>query len=215
MSGGLRLVSVAKRMFWLPAAKIINVDAINLPPCVAFDSALALDFEVEVEEGYAPLVPRTFERPAAACSRRECANDGLGGSSFARRSLRQEERDPHQIIGEHSSSDPELEALIALGETPLHATTAEQHGDAALDAGAKALPFFEGGTLLEGFALGGPLAAALRDGHDGDAGLLAPRHILLTEEAAIGTIHFRGMAEGFHVAFQGGLHMLLMLKGFP
>jgi hypothetical protein len=70
------------------------------------------------------------------------------------------------------------------------------------DASPKALPFLEGGTLLECFALGRPLAAALRDAHDGDADLLAPRHILLTEEAAIRAVQFRGMAEGFLVAFQ-------------
>jgi hypothetical protein len=45
----------------------------------------------------------------------------LGGSSFARGSLRQEGRDPHQVVGEHRSSYQQLEALAALGETALKA----------------------------------------------------------------------------------------------
>src|SRR5580704_5705764 len=107
-------------------------------------------------------MPRTRGRTAAACSRRESRMLALGGSSFARGSLRQQGRDPHQIVGEHRSADEQLEALAALGETALHAATAEQHGDAPLDAGPKALPVLEGGPLLDCFALGRPLAAALR-----------------------------------------------------
>src|ERR1700682_6482700 len=99
-------------------------------------------------------MPRTLGRSAAACSRRQSRMLVLGASSFARGSLRQQGRDPHQVVGEHRSAYEQLEALAALGETALHAATAEQHGDASLDTGPKALPVLEGGTLLECFPLG-------------------------------------------------------------
>jgi hypothetical protein len=90
----------------------------------------------------------------------------------------------------------------AFGETALHAATAEQHRDAPLDTCAKALAVLELPRLLIGFALGRFGAAPLWDAHNLDALLLAGRHVLLTEEAAIRSIQFANVAEGLLVAFQ-------------
>lgn len=81
---------------------------------------------------------------------------------------------------------------MPFGETTLHATTAEQHRDAPLDAGSKALSFLESGTLLVGLAHGSFLPAALWDAHHLDAALLARLQILLTKEAPVRTIQFWG-----------------------
>jgi hypothetical protein len=69
-----------------------------------------------------------------------------------------------EVVGEHGRSNPQLETLSAFGETALHAATAEQHGDAPLDAGAKALAVLELPGLLIGLAFGRFGAAPLWDG---------------------------------------------------
>ena len=57
----------------------------------------------------------------------------------------------------------------AFGETALHAATAEQHRDAPLDAGAKALAVLERRGSFIGLAFGGFGAAPLRYAHHLDA----------------------------------------------
>ena len=74
---------------------------------------------------------------------------------------------------------------MSLGETALHAATSEQHRDASLDAGAKALALLEGRAVLVRFALRGLLAAALRNAYHLDAGVPARCQVLFAEEAAI------------------------------
>src|SRR5207237_7587873 len=117
-----------------------------------------------------------------------------------------------QGVCEHGRAYPQRKALARLGNTPLHAPTAEQHGDAPLDAGAKALSFLKIGTLLVRFALGRPLPAALRDAYHFDTILLARFHILLTEEAPIRTIQLWGVPEALLVALQGRCHVLLVVR---
>src|ERR1700681_2634770 len=95
-----------------------------------------------------------------------------------------------------------LLASTAPGETTLHAATAEQHRDASLDAGAKALAVLELPALLIGFAFGRLGAAPLWDAHHLDAFLLARHHVLLAEEAAIRSIQSGDVAEGLPVAYQ-------------
>src|SRR5262249_42351464 len=97
----------------------------------------------------------------------------FGGSSPARRSLGQQRRNHHKVVREHCGSHPQFEALNPLGKTALHAATAGQHGDAALDSGAKALALLEWCTLLVRLALGSLLAAALWNGHHVDAAAFA------------------------------------------
>src|SRR5258708_11323380 len=100
--------------------------------------------------------------------------------------------------------------LATFGETALHAATAEQHRDAPLDARAKALAVLELPALLIGFALGRFSAAPLWDAHHLDPFLLARRHVLFAEEAAIRSIQFGDVAEGLLVAFQRNNHVLFV-----
>ena len=53
-----------------------------------------------------------------------------------------------RLLASTAASDPELKTLATLSETALHAATAEQHRDAPLDAGAKALAILELPALL-------------------------------------------------------------------
>src|SRR5689334_13549390 len=103
----------------------------------------------------------------------------------ARRSRPQHCRDPHEIVGEHGGADPQFEAVASFGEAALHAAASKQHGDASLDAGAKALTILEDRTLLICLPSCRPLAATLRNAHHFDAGVLARGEVLLTEEATI------------------------------
>src|SRR5882757_6638903 len=107
----------------------------------------------------------------------------------------------HEVVGEHGRRDPQLESLSAFSETALHAATAEQHRDAPLDAGAKALAVLELPALLICLALGCFGAAALWDAHHLDAILFARRHVVLAEEPAIASIQVGSVAEGLLVAF--------------
>src|SRR5450755_4596528 len=133
-----------------------------------------------------------------------------GGFSSARRSVRQQRCDLHEVVGEHGRRDPQFEALAAFGETALHAATAEQHRDAALDTCAKALAVLELPGLLIGLTLGCFGAAPLWDAHHLDALLLARRHVPFAEEAAIRSIQFGDVAEGLLVAFQRNNHVLFV-----
>src|SRR5882672_1365894 len=85
------------------------------------------------------------------------------GSALSGRWFHQQGGDAHQVVGEHGRTDQQVEALDAFGQTALHAAAAEQHGDAALDAGPEARSLLEGRRLLVGFALWSFLAAGLRD----------------------------------------------------
>ena len=105
--------------------------------------------------------------------------------SSASCSPRQQRGNVHEIVGEHCRSDPQFEALVALGKAALHAATAEQDRDAPLDAGAKALALLEVRALLLGFALRTSLAAALRNAHHLDTLSSAQCNVLLAEETAI------------------------------
>src|SRR5467141_2086125 len=125
----------------------------------------------------------------------------LSGFSFARRSLHQQVRDLHEVVGKHSRRDPHLKSFAAFGKAALHAATAEQHRDAPLDAGAKALAVLELPALLICLALGCFGAAALWDAHHLDAILFARRHVVLAEEPAIASIQVGSVAEGLLVAF--------------
>ena len=95
---------------------------------------------------------------------------------------------------------------MPLGETALHAATAEQHRDAPFDAGLKALPFLESRTLLVRFALGRFLPLPLRNAYHLDAVALARLQIGLAKKAAIRTVKFWGTTEGFLVALQRRFH---------
>src|ERR1700730_6933355 len=151
-------------------------------------------------------------RTAAGLICREVTAADLSASGFssARRSLREQRRNSHQVVGEHSRSNPQLEAISSLGETALHAATSEQHRDAPLDAGAKALALLEVRALLVCFALRSFLAAALRNAHHLDAVVLARRQVLFTKEVAIRAVQFRDPPKGLPVALKRGRDMDLV-----
>ena len=86
--------------------------------------------------------------------------------------------------------------LAAFERAPLHPAAAEQHRDAALNAGAESLALFERFTALQSVLLGRLVSSALRDRHLGDSGLFAGLYILDAEEAAIGRVQFRRDTEG-------------------
>ena len=62
-------------------------------------------------------------------------------------------------VGEHRGTDKQLKPLPAFSQTTLHAPSPEQDRDAALNARAEPLSFFEGGTVLDGGAFGGFVSA--------------------------------------------------------
>src|SRR3984893_18352677 len=106
-----------------------------------------------------------------------------GRFSSARWSFGQQSCDLHQVVGEHGGCDPQLKALATFGETTLHATGAEQHRDATLDARAQAVPVLDPPALLIGFALRHFDAAPLWYADHLYAFLRAQHHVLLAEES--------------------------------
>ena len=124
--------------------------------------------------------------------------------------VRQQCRNSHEVVGEHSGAHPQFEAVASFGETALHAAASEQHRDASLDAGAKALTILECRAALVRFAPRCSLAAPLRDAHLLDASVLARCQVLLTEEAAIRAIQLRSPAKGLPVTLGGRMHVDLV-----
>src|SRR5712691_2629730 len=110
--------------------------------------------------------------------------------------------DAQQVVDEHGGAHQELEMLAAFERAPLHPAAAEQHRDAALNAGAESLGLLERFTALQSVLLGRLVSSALRDGDLGDAGLFAVLYILGAEEAAIGRVQFWRDAEGLLVTIQ-------------
>jgi hypothetical protein len=115
-----------------------------------------------------------------------------------------------EIVGEHSSADEQLEPLSAFSQTTLHAASPEQDRDAALDAGAEALAFFESGTFLDRFALGGFLAAPLGDGDELDTCLLAGGEADGAVKAAVGAEPLGGLTKGLLMALECGFDVVLV-----
>ena len=56
--------------------------------------------------------------------------------------LREQLRQDQEVVGKYGHADEDVESGAPAGETAPHATTAHEDGDAALDAGAKALGLF-------------------------------------------------------------------------
>ena len=99
---------------------------------------------------------------------------------------------------------------MAFSQTTLHAPSPKQHRDAALDAGAEALAFFEGRTFLERFSFGGFLSTPLGNADEFDAGLLAGGEVVGAVKAAVAAIEFRGLAEGLLMALERGFDVVLV-----
>ena len=116
----------------------------------------------------------------------------------------------HEVVGEHSGAAPQFEAFASFGETALHAAASEQHRDASLDAGAKALTVLECRAALVRLASRCSLAAPRRNAHQLDASVLARCQVLLTEEAAIRAIQLRSPAKRLPVTPEGRCHVDLV-----
>src|SRR2546422_10291209 len=128
---------------------------------------------------------------------------GLGGARAGYSPVVvQQVGDAHQVVGEHGGAHQDLEMLAAFERAPLHPPAAEQHGDAALNAGAESLGLLERFTALQSILLGRLVSSALRDRNLGDSGLFAGLYILGAEEAAIGRVQIRWVAEGLLVTIQ-------------
>jgi hypothetical protein len=122
----------------------------------------------------------------------------------------QQVRNTQEIVGEHGGADEKFEALSALGQTTLHATSPEQHRDAALDAGPEALSFFEGWTFLDRGSFGGFLSAPLGNTDEFDASLLAGGEGVGAVKAAVGAIELRGLTEGLLVMLERGCDVVFV-----
>jgi hypothetical protein len=95
--------------------------------------------------------------------RRNFGEVALRCFAFASRSFVEQLRDAHQVVGQHGRTDQNFKSLASFGQAPLHPSAAEEDRDGALDASAKALPFFEIRTFFIGGAPGGFFSAALRE----------------------------------------------------
>ena len=122
-------------------------------------------------------------------------------------------RNAQEIVGEHSGADEQIEVLSALSQTTLHATSPEQHRDAAFDAGAETLSLFESWTFLDGCSFGGFLSAPLGDTDEFDASLLAGGEGIGAVKAAVGAIELRGLSEGLLVMLERGFNVVFVGGG--
>src|SRR5437870_6217754 len=97
-----------------------------------------------------------------------------------------------------------------LDQCALHTAPTKQHGDAAFDAGAEALPALERPALFVRFPFRASLASRLRDAGQRDARGLAGLRVLFVEEATIGTIQRRRASKDGFVAVERRLDMQLV-----
>src|SRR6516165_2530023 len=86
--------------------------------------------------------------------------------------------DAQEVIGQHRGAHQNLEAIASFCPAAFHSSAAEQHGDAPLDADAKALALFELRAALHNVLLRALLATALRDAYLTHSGLLAVVHMV-------------------------------------
>jgi len=112
--------------------------------------------------------------------------------------------DDHEVVGKHGGSHQKFESLATLGEATLHATTAEENGDTALDAGTEALTVLEDWAFLEGCLGRRFFPATLGNTHKLDPGIFALFDIGLAKESPIGTVDVWRLTECFLVTLQRG-----------
>ena len=105
-----------------------------------------------------------------------------------------------------------MESFFAAGKTTFHAAAAEEDRNAAFDAGAKALCFFEIRAFLKGLTRGSFLSAALGNAGAGDACLAAGLLVTGVIETAIGGEDFGKGTECFSVSLQRGFHVIFIAR---
>ena len=99
--------------------------------------------------------------------------------------------DLHEVVGQNGDADKHAESFLAVSKTTFHASAAEEHGNAAFDAGAEALRLFEIRTFLKGGARGSFLSAALGNTSAADTSFAADLLVIGVIEAPVGGKHFR------------------------
>src|SRR5450631_294475 len=124
------------------------------------------------------------------------------GSSAVRFPVLKQLGDAHQIVGQHRGAHQHLEPLAAFGPAPLHAPTAKQHGDPALNADPESLSFLECSAALQGFLLRGLLSAPLRNAHLADLSVPAALHIVGAVKPAISCVPLGRVSEDLLVTVQ-------------
>src|SRR5687767_5617652 len=105
----------------------------------------------------------------------------------------------HEVVRKHGGSHQEFKMFATLGETALHAATAEENGDASLDAGTKTLGALEGWTFLIGLLVRRFFPATLGNAHELDTVVFALPDIVSAEKSAIGTVYAWCITEHFPV----------------
>jgi len=124
----------------------------------------------------------------------------LSGFSFARRSLHQQVRDLHEVIGKHSRA-PHSSNRSRPSARQRFMPRPRNNTEMRPRCRSEALAVLELTALLISLALGRFSAAPLWDAHHLDAILFARRHVVLAEEPAIASIQVGSVAEGLLVAF--------------
>jgi hypothetical protein len=116
----------------------------------------------------------------------------------------------HQVVGQHGSTNQQLEPLAPLRQATLHATTPEENRYSTFDACTETLAFLEYGTVLVCFPLRSFLTTALGNTDDLDSRVLAKLNILFAEETAVQAPQFGTTPERLLVAVQRGFHLVLV-----
>src|SRR5687767_13726610 len=107
-----------------------------------------------------------------------------------------------RLVGKHSCTNEQLEALTSLGQTALHSTAAKEHRDAALDTCPEALSFLELRAVFERFAFRGPFPTSLRNADELYSAILAGFDVLIAEKASVRTVPMGSPTKGFFMTLQ-------------
>ena len=116
----------------------------------------------------------------------------------------------HQVVGQDGDADKHAEALFAASQTTFHAAAAEEHRNAAFDAGAEALRLFEIRTFFKRLTLGRFLSAALGNAGAADTGLAADLLVVRAIKATIRGEDFGSGTKCLSMSLQRGLHMVFI-----
>src|SRR5436309_9278221 len=150
---------------------------------------------------------RRHRKQAAERKRELCR---AGARFFLVLAANEEFGDLHQIVGQNGDADECAEAVVAASQTTLHSPAAEEHGNAAFNAGAEPLRLFELRSFFKSLTFSRFLSAALRNAGASDTGFAANLLVVGAIKATIGGENFRSGAEGLLVTTQRGAHMVFI-----
>src|SRR5207247_9387070 len=116
----------------------------------------------------------------------------------------------NQVVGQDGDADKDAESLLAASQTTFHSPATEQHRNAAFNAGAEALRFFEIRTFFKSLTFGGFASAALGNAGAADPGFAAGLLVVSAIKATIGGEDFGSGTECLSMRPQGGHHMVFI-----